>query len=72
MIVDITGTILVPGNMGNDCPGNGTHPDVECCCNECDYMLCCIDEDFPARCSACQDPDCPRRNDVLRPSVRTI
>ncbi len=39
MIIDITGTILIPGNEGKDCPGNGFH-EAECCCNECDYMMC--------------------------------
>lgn len=48
MIVDITGTILIPGNGGKNCPGNGLHkhPDgstIECCCDECDYMLCCYE-----------------------------
>ena len=72
MIVDISGIILIPGNLGRDCPGNGTHPDIECCCNECDYMLCCIDEIFPAGCITCGDTDCPRRNEALRLPVRTI
>lgn len=47
MLIDITGTILIPGNGGSDCPGNGSHYDangrlIECCCDECDYMICCI------------------------------
>lgn len=60
MIVDITGVILVPGNQGKDCPGNGEDPDAECCCNECDYLLCCVDEKYPDPCSGCTDRDCPR------------
>lgn len=77
MIVDISATILIPGNLGRDCPGNGTHYGIECCCNECEYMLCCIDKDFPAGCITCGDPDCPRRNEALHlpvssPSERTI
>ena len=47
MIIDISGTVLIPGNKGMDCPGNGLNPDVECCCNECDYMLCCFVWDYP-------------------------
>ena len=27
MIIDVTGIILVPGNDGIDCPGNGEHFD---------------------------------------------
>ena len=57
MIIDISGTILVPGNMGKDCPGNGEHPDIACCCNECDYMLCCIGEET---CDQCNDMACPK------------
>lgn len=39
MIVDTTGTILIPGNLGKDCPGNGQHCDdsgipIECCYDE--------------------------------------
>ena len=41
MIIDITGIELIPGNNGNDCPGNGEHYDkkgkrIDCCCDECD------------------------------------
>lgn len=61
MIIDVTGTILIPGNLMRDCPGNGYHPGNECCCDECDYLLCCIDENWPACCQTCDDPDCPRR-----------
>ena len=44
MIVDITGTILTPGNHGKNCAGYGEHIDgngklIECCCEECDYFL---------------------------------
>ena len=59
MIIDITGTILIPGNKGRDCPGNGEHPGIECCCNECDYMLCCFDPQ-PNLCRTCSDRDCPQ------------
>ena len=41
---------LIPGNRGKDCPGNGSHFDkygnlIECCCDECDFMLCCFPEE---------------------------
>lgn len=63
MIVDITGIILIPGNHGKDCPGNGENPELECCCNECDYLLCCVDTDYPKQCEKCKDKYCPRRDE---------
>ncbi len=44
---DITGTPIIPGNGGRDCPGNGLHRDeqgniIECCCDECDHLMCCV------------------------------
>lgn len=32
------------GVDGQDCPGNGEHLGIECCCDECDHYLTC----FPA------------------------
>ena len=43
MIVDVTGIILTPGNHGVDCSGNGLHKNVKWCCDECDYILCCVE-----------------------------
>ena len=60
MIIDVTGTVLTPGNYGNDCLGNGEHEGIECCCDECDYMLCCLENSDPSNCIGCQDKDCPR------------
>ncbi len=39
---------VVPGYNGNDCPYNGEHFDnngnlIECQCDECDFMMCCVD-----------------------------
>ena len=65
MIVDITGTILIPGNDGKDCPGNGCIPGVECCCNECDYMLCCIDPNWYVCCPDCTEWECPRKDEPV-------
>lgn len=64
MIIDITGTVLIPGNSGKDCPGNGSHLDtlgntIECCCDECDYMLCCFENPSKQECRNCTDRDCP-------------
>lgn len=65
MIIDITGTVLIPGNKGDDCPGNGEHYDEDgelicICCDECDYYICCITENIDERCSVCNDEYCPR------------
>ncbi len=59
MIIDITGTILTPGNLGKDCMGNGEHPGIECCCNECDYMQCCMEAHDHTQCLTCSDKECP-------------
>ena len=37
-----TGILLNPSYHGEDCPGNGDHPEYECCCEECDYFLLCF------------------------------
>jgi len=49
MIIDVTGVELTPGNGGRDCKGNGLHYDengglIECCCDECDYAVCCLED----------------------------
>lgn len=59
MIIDITGTILTPGDSGKHCLGNGKHSDIECCCDECDYMICCLENHSSKDCQACTDKDCP-------------
>ncbi|MBR5155514.1 MAG: hypothetical protein IKW62_03390 [Clostridia bacterium] len=64
MIIDVTGVVLIPGNNGNDCPGNGEHFD-ECgnwmgiCCDECDYMMCCLPEHSMSKCIECNYLECP-------------
>lgn len=40
MIIDVSAVELIPGNYGQDCPGNGFNGDIECCCDECEYMMC--------------------------------
>ena len=64
MILDITGIELLPGNGGKDCLGNGDHVDIngnpiEICCDECEYLLCCISE--IADCENCSVNECPRK-----------
>ena len=46
-ILDPTGVELTPGNM-LECLGNGEHLDnegnpIECCCDECDYLILCLE-----------------------------
>jgi len=64
MIIDITGIELIPGNRGRYCYGNGQHYDgdgnvLECCCDECDYMMCCLDDHDMNECKSCVDKNCP-------------
>ena len=42
--IDPTGTVLTPSPGGKDCLGNGEHPGIECCCDECDFYLDCFPE----------------------------
>ena len=65
MIIDVTGIELIPGNNGEDCPGNGEHIDnngkvIECCCDECDYLICCLETHNQEYCKICSDFKCPR------------
>ena len=64
MIVDITGIELTPGNDGKYYKGNGEHFDeqgilIECCCDECNYLLCCTSDNN--KCNECTDTACPRK-----------
>lgn len=63
MILDISGIELTPNNNGKDCKGNGEHLDengniIECCCDECDYMICCSKSNFEM-CKNCAHYECP-------------
>ncbi len=60
MIIDITGVELTPGFNGEDCLGNGLHYGIECCCDECNYMICCLETWSPEMCKECCDKDCPK------------
>ena len=66
MIIDVTGIELIPGNGGRDCPGNGSHLDdkglpIECCCDECNYYLCCLESHTEEDCKQCHNRGCPRK-----------
>lgn len=56
-----------PGNEGKDCLGNGLHTDefgdiIECCCDECNYLICCTNFGGFPECDICEDEKCPRVN----------
>ena len=53
---------LMPGNKGKDCPANGKDPLIECACDECDYLMCCIGNKWEELCQKCTDFSCPRNN----------
>lgn len=64
MIIDVTGVELNPGNNGRDCFGNGEHFDeqgnpIECCCDECNYMMRCLETHSEDECEICDDIYCP-------------
>jgi len=60
---------LVPGNNGQDCPGNGVYTDahgnpIGLLCDECDYLICCTNcGDMCDKCFA-ENGACPE--DFLR------
>ncbi len=59
MIIDKpTGIELIPGNGGRDCPGNGENGN-EICCDECDYLCCCINHFRKKPCNECIHVECP-------------
>jgi len=41
---------LTPGNGGRDCLGNGEHAGIGVRCDECDYLMCCFEDDLCERC----------------------
>lgn len=55
---------LMPGNYGKDCPANGFHADedgelIECCYDECDYLMCCTEDLNESACKRCKKRECP-------------
>ena len=62
MIIDVTGIVLTP--KSEHCLGDGRHFDengllIECCCDECDYLMCCTGIFLTMQCEDCKDADCP-------------
>ncbi len=58
MIKDVTGIKLTPGNLGKDCLGDGRHFDkkgnlIECCCDGCNFYMCCVEEHNENDCKTC-------------------
>lgn len=53
MIIDVTGTELVPGNCGDYCSGR-----IECC-DECEFLRCCLEDFDMNECKKCNKMDCP-------------
>lgn len=60
LIADVTGIVLIPGFGGRDCPSNGEEDPMTCCCDECDYMICCMGVKDENACVNCTDRYCPR------------
>jgi len=60
MITDVTGIKLIPGNRGQNCPGSFENEGLDCCCDECDYLMCCLETHDAVLCLYCDDRDCPR------------
>ncbi len=55
---------LAPGNIGKDCVFNGEHYDekgniIPICCDESDYLMCCIEEEKD--CYSCSVVSCPNK-----------
>lgn len=74
MIIDVTGIELTPGNKGADCLGNGEHVNkdgnrIECCCDECNYMMCCLDTHQSETCQTCTDPYCPNTKELSKAAI---
>lgn len=66
MFIDVTGIELTPGNNGLDCLGDGQHKDedgnvIECCCDECNFLMCCLSEHTQEECISCKEEECPRK-----------
>lgn len=63
MLIHENGTILIPGNSGRECPGNGTFHTLDGTpiprgCGTCAFYACCH---APAHCHTCTNLDCPQK-----------
>ncbi len=65
MILDRMGIELIPGNQGMNCPGNGENG--ICCCDECDYLMCCLPDHQEDLCKTCTDFRCPLKYATNQP-----
>ncbi|MBO7148685.1 MAG: hypothetical protein J6V93_02405 [Clostridia bacterium] len=64
MLLDYSGIILNQGYGGKNCRGNGEHYNddgmlIDCCCDECDYLMCCLKIQGYGDCKRCKDTVCP-------------
>ena len=64
---------LTPGNFGRDCLYNGMNFDnkgriIECCCDECDFLICCVENIRDEDCLGCVTAKCPNRQKVNKKS----
>ena len=71
MIKDINEIVVISGNKGKDCPCNGEHTDergvlIECRCDECDHLICCITERRSEKCKYCKNYDCIRKKRCMQ------
>ncbi len=65
MFIDVTGVKLIPGNNGDNCPGNGETFDengelIGMCCDECNFLMCCLPGHDKKKCIVCKRNECPR------------
>ena len=65
IIIGSSGYKLTPGNNGESCICNGKSKNIfgrkiESCCDECDYLMCCLPEEYAKSCENCSDGSCPR------------
>ncbi len=60
--MELDESMIMPGREGKDCLGNGTHPEIECTCDECDYLMCCLEGHDERECLTCKEENCPRKN----------
>lgn len=66
-MIDKNNYKLTPGNKGKNCICNGKHYDndgklITICCDECDYLMCCIEEIND--CYSCMVASCPNKKEM--------
>lgn len=63
--------ILNPVNGGINCPANGEHIGddgrlIECRCDECDFLICCLEGHTENDCENCTAETCPNAKIVIK------